>query len=115
MTQQLKRWESPRSEGRNHKGRGGSAKARQYMKRQKQLRKRLKEGINGSGPKSSSVAASGKTTGQTNKKREAHEPPFFLAVSKQSRQRYSIETSLLFANPSVTGHANSPRHLDSSR
>jgi hypothetical protein len=46
MAQQLKRWESPRHEGRNHKGRGGSAKARQYMKRQKRLRKRLQEGIN---------------------------------------------------------------------
>lgn len=41
MAQQLKRWESPRREGRNHKGRGGSAKARQYKKRQQQLRKRL--------------------------------------------------------------------------
>ena len=46
MAQQLKRWESPRREGRNHKGRGGSAKQRQYMKRQKRLRKRLQAGIN---------------------------------------------------------------------
>ena len=46
MAQQLKRWESPRRKGRNHKGRGGSAKQRQYMKRQKQLRKKLQAGIN---------------------------------------------------------------------
>ncbi|MEL7350925.1 MAG: hypothetical protein AAF171_27075 [Cyanobacteria bacterium P01_A01_bin.116] len=48
MAQQLKRWESPRRKGRNHKGRGGSAKQRQYIKRQKLLRKRLQAGIEGS-------------------------------------------------------------------
>ncbi|MEL6491467.1 MAG: hypothetical protein AAFV85_07710 [Cyanobacteria bacterium J06634_6] len=49
MAQQLKRWESPRRKGRNHKGRGGSAKQRQYKKRQKLLMKRLQKGIEGSG------------------------------------------------------------------
>ncbi len=48
MAQQLKRWESPRREGRNHKGRGGSAKQRQYKKRQKRLIKQLKSGTDGS-------------------------------------------------------------------
>mgnify|MGYP001801416704 FL=1 len=48
MAQQLKRWESPRRKGRNHKGRGGSAKQRQYKKRQKRLMKRLQQGINNS-------------------------------------------------------------------
>ena len=43
MAQQHKRWESPRRKGRNHKGRGGSAKQRQYKKRQKLLMKRLKQ------------------------------------------------------------------------
>lgn len=43
MAQQLKRWESPRRKGRNRKGRGGSAKQRQYKKRQKLLMKQLKE------------------------------------------------------------------------
>ncbi|MEM8502672.1 MAG: hypothetical protein AAF716_05910 [Cyanobacteria bacterium P01_D01_bin.1] len=42
MAQQLKRWESPRRKGRNHKGRGGSAKQRQYKKRQKRLIQQLK-------------------------------------------------------------------------
>lgn len=46
MAQQLKRWESPRRKGRNHKGRGGSAKQRQYIKRQKRLRQKLQTGIN---------------------------------------------------------------------
>lgn len=40
----LKRWESPRREGRNDKGRGGSARQRQLKKQQQVLRKRLKEG-----------------------------------------------------------------------
>lgn len=42
MAQRLKRWESPRRQGRNDKGKGGSARARQLKKQQKMLRKRLK-------------------------------------------------------------------------
>jgi hypothetical protein len=40
--QRLKRWESPRKEGRNDKGKGGSARQRQLKKRNQLLRKRLK-------------------------------------------------------------------------
>lgn len=40
---QIKRWESPRREGRNDKGRGGSARARQLRKRCKQLIKKLRD------------------------------------------------------------------------
>jgi hypothetical protein len=39
----LKRWESPRREGRNDKGRGGSARKRQRQKQFKNLKKRLKQ------------------------------------------------------------------------
>ena len=42
--QRLKRWESPRKEGRNDKGKGGSARARQLKKQIQMLRQRLKEG-----------------------------------------------------------------------
>lgn len=42
MGQQLKRWESPRSQGRNNKGKGGSARGRQLRKQQQTLRKKLK-------------------------------------------------------------------------
>ena len=38
MARQLKRWESPRKEGRNTKGKGGSARQRQ---RRKQLQRRV--------------------------------------------------------------------------
>ena len=41
MAQQLKRWESPRRQGRNHKGKGGAARMRQLKKQQQQLRKQL--------------------------------------------------------------------------
>ena len=41
--QRLKRWESPRREGRNDKGKGGSARARQLKKKMQMLRQRLKE------------------------------------------------------------------------
>ena len=44
MNQRLKRWESPRQEGRNDRGRGGSARARQLRKRSQMLRQKLKEG-----------------------------------------------------------------------
>jgi hypothetical protein len=43
MSQRLKRWESPRKEGRNSKGKGGSARHRQLKKQQQMLRKRLKD------------------------------------------------------------------------
>jgi hypothetical protein len=43
MARQLKRWESPRKEGRNSKGKGGSARQRQVRKQMKALRKRLKD------------------------------------------------------------------------
>lgn len=46
MARMLKRWESPRREGRNHKGKGGSARQRQLKKQTQQLRKKLKDGIN---------------------------------------------------------------------
>ncbi|NJK36701.1 MAG: hypothetical protein HC825_01375 [Oscillatoriales cyanobacterium RM1_1_9] len=41
MARQLKRWESPRHPGRNQKGKGGSARARQIRKRQQALRQQL--------------------------------------------------------------------------
>lgn len=42
MARQLKRWESPRREGRNAKGKGGSARQRQLRKQFQALRKKLK-------------------------------------------------------------------------
>lgn len=43
MGRQLKRWESPRREGRNAKGRGGSARQRQRKKQFQAMRQRLQE------------------------------------------------------------------------
>ncbi|MEQ8959182.1 MAG: hypothetical protein RLP02_14885 [Coleofasciculus sp. C2-GNP5-27] len=43
MAQRLKRWESPRRQGRNDKGKGGSARARQLKKQRQMLRKKLKD------------------------------------------------------------------------
>ncbi len=43
MARMLKRWESPRKEGRNDKGKGGSARQRQVKKQMKMLRKRLQD------------------------------------------------------------------------
>ncbi|MGF1477981.1 MAG: hypothetical protein ACFB4I_00600 [Cyanophyceae cyanobacterium] len=43
MAQRLKRWESPRRQGRNDKGKGGSARQRQLKKQQQMLRRKLKD------------------------------------------------------------------------
>ena len=43
MVERLKRWESPRKRGRNDKGKGGSARARQLRKREQMLKQKLKE------------------------------------------------------------------------
>jgi hypothetical protein len=43
----LKRWESPRREGRNDKGKGGSAKKKQWQKRLKMLKNKLKNSNSG--------------------------------------------------------------------
>ncbi len=42
MAQRLKSWESPRHQGRNSKGKGGSARQRQLKKQRQMLRKKLK-------------------------------------------------------------------------
>lgn len=42
MVERLKRWESPRKRGRNYKGKGGTARARQLRKREQMLRQKLK-------------------------------------------------------------------------
>jgi hypothetical protein len=49
MAQRLKRWESPRRQGRNEKGKGGSARQRQLKKQQQMLRKKLKDNPHNSG------------------------------------------------------------------
>jgi hypothetical protein len=43
VSRQLKRWESPRREGRNAKGKGGSARQRQLRKQFKTLSQKLKQ------------------------------------------------------------------------
>ncbi|MBD2576556.1 hypothetical protein [Oscillatoria sp. FACHB-1406] len=42
MAVRLKSWESPRRQGRNDKGKGGSARRRQLKKQQQVLRNKLK-------------------------------------------------------------------------
>jgi hypothetical protein len=72
MTRQLKRWESPRNEGRNDKGKGGSARQRQLKKRTQMLRQKLKDQGKGKDNNNSQ--------GQ-NKKRENHDSLSFLLLA----------------------------------
>lgn len=66
----LKRWESPRREGRNDKGRGGSARQRQLKKQQQMLRKKLKESDKDNSKDNQSVGG-----------RKINLPPYFLAIA----------------------------------
>lgn len=69
MAQGLKRWESPRREGRNAKGRGGSARQRQLRKQQQQqLRQRLQPDTPGK-------------TGSQKSPQEESQGSFFVALS----------------------------------
>lgn len=70
MNQRLKSWESPRREGRNNKGKGGSARARQLKKQQQMLRQRLREG---------NSANNNKSRGED---KSILSPDFFAQVSK---------------------------------
>lgn len=70
MARQLKRWESPRKEGRNDKGRGGSARQRQRKKQFQALRKKLKE-----------QADSQDNKNHKNKNGEANQLPFSFGTA----------------------------------
>ncbi|WAL60035.1 hypothetical protein [Thermocoleostomius sinensis] len=82
MARQLKRWESPRREGRNNKGRGGTARKRQRQKQLKNLSKKLKQGEIGS-----STSQHKFNTNQ--KEREGREPSvsslFYLMLNKPGK------------------------------
>jgi hypothetical protein len=58
MAQQLKRWESPRRQGRNAKGKGGSARQRQLRKQQQILRQKLKPNTKHRQPEREETSAS---------------------------------------------------------
>ncbi len=69
MAQRLKRWESPRREGRNDKGKGGTARQRQRRKQFQALRQRLKD------------QSDSQSNNQQSKKRDGiNTAPFFLAI-----------------------------------
>jgi hypothetical protein len=78
MAQRLKSWESPRSEGRNNKGKGGSARQRQLKKRTQMLRQKLKD------------QGKGGNDGQgQNRKGENHDSlPFFIATHLATVKKY---------------------------
>jgi hypothetical protein len=79
----LKRWESPRKEGRNDKGRGGSARQRQLKKQRQMLRNKLKE-------------QQKPENNQNNKPREGIETfPIFLLQISDFSAKLGIYTDLL--------------------
>jgi hypothetical protein len=80
MAQRLKRWESPRKEGRNDKGKGGSARQRQLKKRTQMLRQKLSDRGNDNNG----------SQGQ-NKKGENHDSlSFFVMLALSLRSQTSI-------------------------
>ncbi|AHJ26668.1 hypothetical protein PN465_02205 [Nodularia spumigena CS-584] len=83
---QIKRWESPRRQGRNDKGRGGSARTRQLKKQRQMLRQRLKE---------ANKPNNNKNYGQGE---EFFLPPFFVPDVHRSRPRASFQPQKADAN-----------------
>jgi hypothetical protein len=78
MAQRLKRWESPRNEGRNDKGRGGSARQRQLKKQRQALRRKLKDQTDSKDDRNDST--------NSNKKGENRNfSPFLLAILKSAK------------------------------
>jgi hypothetical protein len=82
MARQLKRWESPRKEGRNDKGRGGSARQRQRKKQFQALRKKLKE--------QTDTTDTQNNKNQKSKNGEASRFPFLLAKVNQTELTRSL-------------------------
>jgi hypothetical protein len=95
MSQRLKRWESPRKEGRNDKGKGGSARQRQLKKRTQMLRNKLKDQSNNDGNKGRS------------KKGENHDSLLFYWLFSAISSRYSLHEHSLRFLPKTTCHTKS--------
>jgi hypothetical protein len=77
----LKRWESPRKEGRNDKGKGGSARRRQLKKQTQMLRKQLKS--------KGQISDQGGRPAKSNefKKKESHAALLFLDLCSRPATR----------------------------
>lgn len=92
---QLKRWESPRREGRNSKGKGGSARQRQLKKRTQMLRKKLQQNQGSDEQKDSNQQRSKQQASKT-AKREWINHSFF--VGKHAHFSITVVTLLLRLN-----------------
>ncbi|TAE55202.1 MAG: hypothetical protein EAZ76_12375 [Nostocales cyanobacterium] len=80
----LKRWESPRKQGRNDKGRGGSARQRQLKKQRQVLRNKLKE---------QQKPENNQKDQQNHKPREGIQTfPIFLAISPANAENCGFLT-----------------------
>jgi hypothetical protein len=89
MARQLKRWESPRREGRNDKGRGGTARKRQRQKQLKNLAKKLKQGEPDSSTRTSQHKFSQHKSDTNQKKREGRDQLisslFYVMLNKSGK------------------------------
>jgi hypothetical protein len=82
MARMLKRWESPRKEGRNDKGKGGSARRRQLKKQTQMLRKQLKS--------KGQISDQGSRPDKSNesKKKESHAALLFWIYAQVQQPRF---------------------------
>lgn len=82
MAQRLKRWESPRRQGRNDKGRGGSARQRQIRKQLQTLRQKLTESDSSA---ESSKKSSDRKTGDRQRGGDHNLLPFCLSTNRMGK------------------------------
>lgn len=96
----LKRWESPRRQGRNDKGKGGSARQRQLKKQQQMMRKKLKgEPIQNQKPKKPQKSHKSQHKNQGEGREVYSLPSCFWGVLRTDRDR----TQTLIPNPQTLG------------
>jgi hypothetical protein len=101
MAQLLKSWESPRKEGRNNKGKGGSARQRQIKKRNQMMRQKLKD--------------QGNNSQGSNKKGENHDSLLFLCSQLSNLNCYiqlqRLKPQLVKQSPPTrTKYISPPKH-----
>jgi hypothetical protein len=109
MARQLKRWESPRKEGRNDKGRGGSARQRQLKKKTQALRQKLKDQPDSSNSQS-------QNNPNKNPKKKGEKSILSLLLFKGMDGQCNCIYRLAFPSVCLRLHRNSSAYLiDSSK
>lgn len=98
MARQLKRWESPRREGRNDKGRGGTARKRQRQKQLKNLAKKLKQQDNSYNDRQNKSTNPNCNSENCHRTQEGREPGFSSLFNWEFKYELNRQAKIQLAN-----------------